>query len=189
MRPPPGEPSSSHTKCVLSGGSRSRYCSSSVVEDPLHSTFEEISQSTVVPGGASIAVPASDHLLFADINLRFNGLGRIQKSVFRVAAVVLVMAHESGHVSICRLIPGTAGNSVLINRFPRDFRGYRRLWQGILDDPVVRVAISGDGTSSFRPSAAVTWRELRIASPTQPSPGDPPQEPPSEPSPTSPESP
>jgi len=157
--------------------------------NPLHSTFEEISQSAVVPGGASIVVPASDHLLFADINLRFNGLGRIQKSVFRVAAVVLVMTHESGHVSICRLIPGTAGNSVLINRFPRDFRGYRRLWQGILDDPVVRVAISGDGTSSFRPSATVTWRELRIASPTQPSPGDPPQEPPSEPSPTSPESP
>jgi len=158
-------------------------------EDPLQWSFEEISRGTIVPGGASIRVPASDHLLFADINLRFNGLGRIQKSVFRVAAVVLVMTHESGHVSICRLIPGTAGNSVLINRFPRDFRGYRRLWQRIPDDPVVRVAISGDGTSSFRSSAAVTWRELRIASPTPLSAGDPPQDPPSEPISTSPESP
>ncbi|MBD3855194.1 MAG: hypothetical protein IFK92_01465 [Acidobacteria bacterium] len=153
--------------------------------EPLQWSFEEVSQGTITPGGASIPVPATNHLLFADINLRLNGLGRIRKSVFRVPAVILVMAHESGHVSVCRLIPGTTGNSLLINRFPRDFRGYRLLWQGIQDDPVERVAISGDGTSSFRPSAAVTWRELRIASPTPPSVEDPPQDPPSEPSPES----
>ncbi len=154
-------------------------------QDPLQWNFEEISQGTIAPGGASIPVPTTNHLLFADIDLRLNGFGRIRKSVFRVPAVILVMAHESGHVSVCRLIPGTTGNSLLINRFPRDFRGYRRLWQGVQDDPVVRVAISGDGTSSFRPSAAVTWRELQIASPTPPSVGDPPQDLPSEPSPGS----
>jgi hypothetical protein len=158
-------------------------------QEPLQWSFEPIAHGSLVPGGASIPVPASDHLLFADIDLRLNGLGRFQKSVFRVATVVLVMTHESGHVSICRLIPGTSGNSVLINRFPRDFRGYRRLWQGILDDPVLRVAISGDGTSSFRPRTALRWHELRIASPTPPSAGDPLQEPPSESSPKSPESP
>jgi hypothetical protein len=155
--------------------------------DPLQWAFEEVSQSTMAIGGASIPVPATDHLLFADIDLRLNGLGRLQKSIFRVATVVLVMTHESGHVSICRLIPGTTGNSLLINRFPRDFRGYRRLWQGVPDDPVVRVAISGDGTPSYRPSTAVTWRELRVVSPTPPSVGDPPQEPPVDPIPTSPE--
>jgi hypothetical protein len=158
-------------------------------QEPLQWSFEQVAQGSLVPGGASIPVPASDHLLFADIDLRLNGLGRFQKSIFRVAAVFLVMTHESGHVSICRLIPGTSGNSLLINRFPRDFRGYRRLWQGILDDPVLRVAISGDGTSSFRPRTALSWRELRIASPTPPFAGDPLQEPPSEPSPRSPESP
>jgi len=154
-------------------------------QDPLQWSFEEVSKNTIAPGGASIPVPATNRLLFADIDLRLNGLGRIRKSVFRVPMVVLVMAHESGHVSACRLIPGTTGNSLLINRFPRDFRGYRRLWQGVQDDPVVRVAISGDGTSSFRPSAAVTWRELQIASPIPQSVGDPPQDPPSEPSPRS----
>jgi hypothetical protein len=136
---------------------------------PLESTFNEISRSTLVAGGASIAVPTSEHLLFADIDLRLNGMGWIRKSLFRVPMVVLVMSHVSGHVSVCRLIPETARNSVLVNRFPRDFRGYRRLWQGILDDPVVRVAVSGDGTSSFRSTAAVTWRELRFAPPTPPS--------------------
>ena len=156
---------------------------------PLQWTFEEVSQDSIAIGGASIPVPATEHLVFADIDLRLTGLGKIQKSVFRVATVVLVMTHESGHISICRLIPGTAGNSLLINRFPRDFRGYRRLWQGIPDDPVVRVAISGDGTSSFRPRAGVIWRELRIASPTPPSAGDPLQESLSESSPASPESP
>ena len=154
-------------------------------QDPLQWSFEEVSLGTIAPGGASIPVPTTNHLLFADIDLRLTGLGRIRKSIFRVPAVILVMAHESGHVSVCRLIPGTTGNSLLINRFPRDFRGYRRLWQGVQDDPVVRVAISGDGTSSFRPSAAVTWRELRIVSPTPPSVGDPLQDPPSEPRPGS----
>jgi hypothetical protein len=154
--------------------------------DPLQWSFEEVSQGTMALEGASIRVPVTDHLLFANIDLRLNGLGRLQKSIFRVATVVLVMTHESGHVSICRLIPGTAGNSLLINRFPRDFRGYRRLWQGVPDDPVVRVAISGDGTSSFRPRAAITWRELRVASPTPPSVGDPPQGSHLEPNPASP---
>jgi len=157
--------------------------------DPLQWSFEEGSQDTIALGGASIPVPATDDHLFADIDLRFNALGRIQKSIFRVATVVLVMAHESGHVSICRLIPGTSGNSLLINHFPRDFRGYRRLWQGVRDDPVVRVSISGDGTSSYRPRAAITWRELRVASPTQPSVGGPPQEPLLEPNPESPSGP
>ena len=158
-------------------------------QEPVQWSFEQVSQGALTPGGASIPVPGTDHLLFADIDLRLNGLGRIQKSVFRVATVVLVMTHESGHVSICRLVPGTATNSLLINRFPRDFRGYRRLWQGVRDDPVVRVAISGDGTSSFRTQTAVTWRELRVASPTPPSAGGPPQDPPAEPSPASPGSP
>ncbi len=158
-------------------------------EDPPQWKFEEVARSTVVLEGASIPVPASDHLVFADINLRFNGLGRIQKTLFRVPMVVLLMTHESHHITICRLIPGTAGNSVLINRFPRDFRGYRRLWKGVIDDPVVRLAVSGDGTSFFHHRAAVTWRELQIASPTPPSAPGPQQTTLAESSPASPESP
>ncbi len=158
-------------------------------EDPPQWNFEEVARSTVVLEGASIPVPASNHLVFADINLRFNPLGRIQKTLFRVPMVVLLMTHQSHHISICRLIPGTAGNSVLINRFPRDFRGYRRLWAGVIDDPVVRLAVSGDGTSFFHPRAAVTWRELQIASPTPPSAPDPRQTTLAESSPAPPESP
>jgi hypothetical protein len=155
----------------------------------LQGIFNQVSRSTVIPGAASIPVPDSDHLLFADIDLRLNILGRIRKSVFRVPMVVLVMTHASGHTSICRLIPGTAGNSLLINRFPRDFRGYRRLWQGIPDDPVVRVAIAGDGISSFRPTTGIKWRELQIVSPTPQSGEGPRQDPPVETTPRPPESP
>lgn len=158
-------------------------------KDPPKWKLEEVARSTVVLDGPSAPVPASDHLLFADINLRFTGIGRIQKTLFRVPAVALVMTHESHHATACRFIPGTAGNSVLINRFPRDFLGYWRLWQRISDDPVVRLAIGGEGTPFFRPRAAITWRELRIASPTPPSPEDPRQNIPAEPSPASPESP
>jgi len=158
-------------------------------EDPPQWEFEEVARNTVVLEGGSIPVPESNHLVFADINLRLNGLGRIQKTLFRVPMVVLLMTHESRHISLCRLIPGTAENSVLINRFPRDFRGYRRLWRGVIDDPVVRLAVSGQGTSFFRPRAAVTWRELRIASPRSPSVAGPRQKTLAEPSPVPPESP
>ena len=157
-------------------------------QKPLQTTFDEISRASIVPGGAAIPVPDSDHLIFADLDLRLNVFGQLRKSLFRVPAVVLVMTHQSRHVSICRLIPGNTRNAILVNRFPRDFRGYRLLWQKITDDPVVRVAIAGDGAYSFRSRTPVIWRELRILSPTQSSVEAPRPESPSEPNRAAPES-
>ena len=126
-----------------------------------------VGDDTIVLGGAGVVVPTSEHLLFAEIDLRLDWFGRLQKTLFRVPLIYLVMRHASGHSTYYRLTPGPASNGVLINRFPRDFMGYRRLWQGIVDDPVVRCAITGPGTPFFHPEATVAWRELRFQAPVR----------------------
>lgn len=138
-------------------------------------TYEVLRRDTVTLGGAGVQVPPADGLLFAEIDLRLGFFGRLQKSLFRVPLIYLVMHHASGETTYYRLTPGPAINGVLINRFPKDFMGYRRLWQGAIDDPVVRFMIAGPGIPFFRSRAAVTWRELRFAPPTPPSPPSLPQ--------------
>jgi len=137
-------------------------------------SYEEVSREAYVLGSAGLEVPDSQHLLFAEFDLRLNLLGRLQKTVFRVPLIYLVMHRLSGEVTYYRLTPEPAVHGVLINRFPKDFMGYRRLWQGVVDDPVVRITIAGDGMSFFRSPVEITWRELKIGAPTRsssPSPG------------------
>ncbi len=130
--------------------------------EPLTCRERQVAHGRVPLGGKPVPVPVSQHLLFAEIDLRFNLLGHLQRSLFRVPLVYLVLHHASGHVTYYRLIPGTAPNGVLINRFPRDFYGYLQLWSGVTDDPVVRFAITGPGVICFKPQADITWQELQI---------------------------
>lgn len=130
--------------------------------DPPQYEYLEIHRETMMLEETGVEVPHSGDLVFAEIDLDLTQVGRIQKSLFRVPLIFAIMTHQSGHVSRFRLIPETAPNGVLINRFPRDFRGYRRLWQGIPDDPVVRLSLTGPGTAFFKREATIVWRELRL---------------------------
>ncbi len=123
-------------------------------------SYAEVQRDTIRLEETGVEVPRSDALVFAEIDLRPNLVGRMQKSFFRVPLIFAIMTHASGHVSHFRLIPGTSDNGVLINRFPRDFRGYRRLWQDVPDDPVIRLALTGPGTAFFHSEAEIVWREL-----------------------------
>jgi hypothetical protein len=136
-------------------------------------SYELVGHGTVALGGPAVAVPRVDGLLFAELDLRLSLLGRLQKTLFRVPLIYLVLFHESGDSTAYRLTPGPAVNGVLVNRFPKDFMGYRRLFQGVVDDPVVRVMITGPGTAFFRSPVSITWRELRFVGPTPPSPPGP----------------
>jgi hypothetical protein len=129
-------------------------------------TYEVVEENTIIFGSAGIDVPRSDGLLFAEFDLRLNSYGRLQKSLFRVPLIFLVMYHQSGDVTGYRLTPGPAVNGVLINRFPKDFVAYRRLWQGVVDDPVIRFTIAGPGLRFFRSEVPITWRSLKFSSPT-----------------------
>lgn len=126
------------------------------------SSYEIVHRGEVALGSAGSGVPAADGLLFAEFDLRLTALGRMQKALFRIPLIYLVMYHASGDVTYYRLTPGPAVNGVLVNRFPKDFMGYRRLWQGRIDDPVVRFTITGPGLSFFSSPVAITWRELTI---------------------------
>ncbi len=123
--------------------------------------FDEVGRDTITLESAGMDVPPSRNLLFADIDLEFNFAGHVQKSIFRVPLIFLLMTYESGQVTVCRLIPGTSNNGLLINAYPRDVDDYVSLWRAEVRDRVVRCTITGPGTAFFKPDAAVTWRELR----------------------------
>ncbi|MCP4902210.1 MAG: hypothetical protein GY906_35030, partial [bacterium] len=108
-------------------------------------------------------IPTFDGLVFAHIEMRPTLFGRLQGSLFRTPPVMLYLRHASGHDSYCRLIPATATNGILVNRFPRDFMGYRRVFAGELDDPVTHISIAGPGVRLFQPNASVSWKGLPLA--------------------------
>ncbi len=115
-------------------------------------------------------VPASEHLLLAAIELEPSLWGRLRRLLWRVQPVYLLLEHASGHRTGYRLIPATARSGVPLNRFPRDFMGWRALWRGAVDDPVVRFGLGGPGRSAFRDVATVRWLEVERAGPPDPEP-------------------
>jgi hypothetical protein len=127
--------------------------------------YEEIARDTLRIDGDPIDVPQSPFLVFAAPDLRLTFGGSIQKIIFRVPMIFLVMEHESGRSTFGRLIPATAGNGVLVNGYPHDAMSYLQLWRGHVLDPVVRCTITGPGAGFFRPEVPLTWYELRLADP------------------------
>ncbi|MGD9252377.1 MAG: hypothetical protein PVG92_00420 [Holophagae bacterium] len=124
--------------------------------------YVEIARDTLRIEGDPIQVPQSRSLVFAEPDLRLTLGGRIQKTVFRVPMIFLVMEHASGKSSFCRLIPATAGNGILVNAYPHDATSYLQLWRGHVLDPVVRCAITGPGEAFFRAEIPLVWYELRL---------------------------
>jgi hypothetical protein len=124
--------------------------------------YVEIARDTLRIEGDPIQVPQSRSLVFAEPDLRLTLGGRIQKTVFRVPMIFLVMEHASGKSSFCRLIPATAGNGILVNAYPHDATSYLQLWRGHVLDPVVRCAITGPGAGFFRAEIPLVWYELRL---------------------------
>lgn len=124
-------------------------------------SYNVLRLETTTIEGAGMAVPHSRDLVFAEIDLQLNLAGRLQKTIFRVPPIFLVMTYESGQTTSCRLIPGTSGNGILINAYPRDVFAFLGLWRAEGRDSVVRCTITGPGTTFFLPEVKVTWRELR----------------------------
>ena len=115
-------------------------------------------------------VPGSDHLLLAAIELSPSLSGRVRRLLWRVPPVFLLLEHASGRRTGYRLIPDTARSGVPLNRFPRDFMGWRALWRGVEDDPVVRFGLGGPGRAAFLDVATVRWMEVSRATPPDPEP-------------------
>ena len=115
-------------------------------------------------------VPASEHLLLAAIELSPSLPGRMRRLLWRVPPVYLLLEHASGHRTGYRLIPDTARSGVPLNRFPRDFMGWRALWRGAVDDPVVRFGLGGPGLGAFRSPVIVRWLEVQRGAPPDPEP-------------------
>jgi hypothetical protein len=115
-------------------------------------------------------VPASEHLLLAAIELSPSLTGRMRRLLWRVPPVYLLLEHASGHRTGYRLIPDTARSGVPLNRFPRDFMGWRALWRGAVDDPVVRFGLGGPGLGAFRSPVTVRWLEVQRGAPPDPEP-------------------
>ncbi len=133
---------------------------------PLEEDLVEVGRSRLVME-TPVEVPFSDHILLGYFDLELNLRGRVQSMLFRVPPVMLRMDHASGRTTVYRLVPGTAANGVVINRFPgRFFERYLWLWSGRPMDEVVRITLTGPGTACFVAESTLIWRELRIDSPS-----------------------
>jgi hypothetical protein len=128
---------------------------------PLPDRLVEVGRSVLVLE-TPLEVPQSSHMLFGFFDLELNGWGRLQSTLFRVPPVMLRLDHVSGRTTVYRMIPATAANGLLINRFPgRFFEHYLWLWSGRPVDEVVRITVTGPGTSELVETSTVVWRELR----------------------------
>jgi len=107
-----------------------------------------------------LPVPRSGGLLFAEIELRPTIWGRLQRGLFRIPPVYLMVHHRSGADTAYRLIPATASAGVLVNRLPSDLDGYLALWSGAEVDDVVEISITGPGAFLYSSPFRITWREL-----------------------------
>ena len=131
-------------------------------EHPLEGELVEVSRTQLVLE-APLSVPSSEQLLFAEFDLRLNLWGRLQSMLFRVPPVMLRLDHRSGRTTMYRMIPDTAANGVLINRFPgRYFERYLWLWSGRPVDEVVRLTVTGPGTRCFRRESTLIWRAMDL---------------------------
>jgi len=132
---------------------------------PLDAEYVEVGRG-LVPFGTPVPVPDSPNLLFAELDLRPTLAGRLQKILFRVPPVMLVLRYASGRVTSYRVVPDTARNGILVNFFPGQFmERYLRLWTRPVPDPVVLMNLTGPGSRFYRSPAPVVWKELRPPAP------------------------
>jgi hypothetical protein len=139
--------------------------------EPIHESWRTVSE-VAASIDTTVVVPSVRGLLFAFVELRSTLWGRVQRVLFRIPPVYMVVRHASGADTAYRLIPGTAAGGVVVNRLPAQLEGYLALWSGAEVDEVVEMTITGPGAFLFKSPFRVTWRELttvRSDGPTQPS--------------------
>ncbi len=122
--------------------------------------WRDLGSAMLEIGGPGTPVPDPASMVFAEVDVRLNVFGLLNKFVFRVPLLMAVFHRLDGTSSWARLIPATAGNGILVSRFPHDLDDYAGLWRGLPPVPVTRLQVIGPGSSHYHDEVAIRWKAL-----------------------------
>jgi hypothetical protein len=109
---------------------------------------------------AWVDVPAIDSLLYGELQISLRLWGKLAKTLYLVPPVFIEMKYESGHTQDYRLVPGVAGDGLLINRLPIDLHGLERLFACQADDRVRQFRIFGPGSGYYDDRLKMIWTRI-----------------------------
>jgi hypothetical protein len=124
---------------------------------------EPVPESRVVLGhervgaGQRVAIPASDGLGLAEIDMRLGPLGRLSKLAFRVPPVLVELVDASGRRRSLRITPDTARSGLLVNVLPASLDQMYDLFRGVASAPATGLVITGPGTPYYERDVGLTW--------------------------------
>ena len=127
---------------------------------PVVEHWRDLGRGQLEIGGPGLNVPDPGAMVFAEANARLNVFGRINKMAFRVPLLMAVFHHRDGTSSWARFIPATAGNGILVSRFPHSIDDYANLWRNVGSSPVARFQVIGPGGPHYQPEITVRWKAL-----------------------------
>ena len=93
-------------------------CGSSVSSKPIHLTW-----------GQSIPVPSGDGLTFARLSIRYNVMGSLTRTLFRVPGLSMTIDSELGQATF-RIIRETSSDGILIDPLPEGLPEFSSLLTG-----------------------------------------------------------
>ena len=88
-----------------------------------------------------VSVRESTHLLYTSLRLDYTLIGELAKVAYRIPALYIELARQSGRVDKYRLLSSTAVSGILINYPPGNQYELENLFRAQAMDPVVRFRI------------------------------------------------
>ncbi len=114
-----------------------------------------------------IAIPPSDHLLFAHMDFSLSPFGHFSKVLFRIPPAYVDAVYESGREVSYRVTLELAADGLMLNYLPANEFELVDFLNGCAADRVIKFRVSGPGTQYYRQDAALRWEQsvspLRIS--------------------------
>ncbi len=109
-----------------------------------------------------LALPETNALLFAALDLPMNLPGRMLNACFRAPPLQMEVEYDEGQRYRFQLTPAVAGHGLQINFLPERYSQLAQFWQGAAWHRVRRIRLAGPGRNFYPVQVPVQWRKLPI---------------------------